>query len=163
LSYQGLSPKYQSFIAQLSTVLEPNSYTEAAKHPHWCKAMDEELQALQANDTWTLSPLPSGKIPIGCWWVYKIKRKSDGSIERYKAQLVAKGYTQLEGIDYHDTFSPTAKLVTFRCLLALAATHSWSLHQLDVHNAFLHGDLMEEIYMLPLPGLRRRGEFGVSP
>ncbi|KAM1078563.1 hypothetical protein ACFX15_025113 [Malus domestica] len=158
LSYQGLSPKYQSFIAQLSTVLEPNSYTEAAKHPHWCKAMDEELQALQANDTWTLSPLPSGKVPIGCRWVYKIKRKSDGSIERYKARLVAKGYTQLEGIDYHDTFSPTAKLVTFRCLLALAATHSWSLHHLDVHNAFLHGDLMEEIYMLPPPGLRRQGE-----
>ena len=115
--------------------------------------MQSELAALAANHTWSLTPLPPRKQPIRCRWVYKIKRRSDGTIERYKARLVAKGYTQLEGIDYHDTFSPTAKMLTVRCLLALAAAQDWSLHQLDVNNAFLHGDLHEEIYMCPPPGL----------
>jgi len=120
--------------------------------------MHSELAALEANNTWSLTPLPPGKTPIGCRWVYKIKRHSDGTIDRFKARLVAKGYTQLEGIDYHDTFSPIAKMITVHCLLALAAAQNWSLHQLDVHNAFLHGDLQEEIYMSPPPGLRRQGE-----
>ncbi|BBG98965.1 RmlC-like cupins superfamily protein [Prunus dulcis] len=119
--------------------------------------MDSELHALESNHTWTITTLPPGKEPIGCKWVYKIKHRSDGSIERYKAHLVAKGYTQTEGIDYHDTFSPTAKMVTVRCLLSLAAAQNWSLHQLDVHNAFLHGDLHEEIYMSLPPGCRRQG------
>ena len=120
--------------------------------------MQSELVALEANNTWSLTSLPLGKKPIGCRWVYKIKRHSDGTIERYKSCFVVKGYTQLEGIDYHDTFSPTAKMVIVRCLLALAAAQNWSLHQLDVHNAFLHGDLHEEIYMSPPAGLRRQGE-----
>ena len=83
--------------------------------------MWSELQALQANGTWTLTSLPAGKTSISCRWVYKIKHRSDGSIERYKARLVAKGFTQLEGVDYQDTFSPTAKIITVCCLLALAA------------------------------------------
>ena len=103
--------------------------------------MRSELQALQANGTWTLTSLPAGKTSIGCRWVYKIKHCSDGSIERYKARLVAKGFTQLEGVDYQDTFSPTAKIITVRCLIALASTRRRSLHQLDVNNAFLHDDL----------------------
>ncbi|RVW59291.1 Retrovirus-related Pol polyprotein from transposon TNT 1-94 [Vitis vinifera] len=120
--------------------------------------MQSELVALDANHTWSLTPLPPGKKPIGCCWVYKIKRHSDGTIERFKACLVAKGYTQLEGLDYHDTFSPTAKMITVHCLLALAAAQNWSLHQFDVNNAFLHGDLHEEIYMtLPL-GLQGQEE-----
>ncbi|KAL5731693.1 hypothetical protein ACHQM5_004397 [Ranunculus cassubicifolius] len=120
--------------------------------------MQSELQALKANGTWSLTPLPPGKTLIGCRWVYKIKHRSDGSIERRKARLVAKGFTQLEGVDYQDTFSPTAKIITVRSLLALAAAQGWSLHQMDVNNAFLHGDLNEEIYMSPPPGLQRQGE-----
>jgi hypothetical protein len=119
--------------------------------------MQSELQALQHYGTWSLTLLPAGKTLIGCRWVYKVKHRSDGSVERLKARLVAKGFTQLEGIDYQDTFSPTAKIVSVRCLLALAAAHEWTLHQLDVHNAFLHGDLLEEIYMSLLPGLLRQG------
>ncbi|KAK0589611.1 hypothetical protein LWI29_016288 [Acer saccharum] len=120
--------------------------------------MHSKLEALRANDTWSLTTLPAGKLPIGCRWVYKVKHRSDGSVERYKARLVAKGFTQLEGVDYQETFSPTAKIISVRCLLALAAAHGWSLHQMDVNNAFLHGDLAKEIYMSPPPGLRRQRE-----
>ncbi|KAJ8899694.1 hypothetical protein K2173_019392 [Erythroxylum novogranatense] len=116
--------------------------------------MDEELTALELNKTWTITPLPADHKPIGCKWVYKIKYRSDGNIERYKARLVAKGYTQLEGIDYRDTFSPTAKLTTLRCLLTVAAARNWFIHQLDVQNAFLHGSLHEIIYMDLPPGHR---------
>lgn len=116
--------------------------------------MQSELQALQDNRTWTITSLPPGKKPIGCRWVYKIKCYSDGSIERYKACLVDKGFTQMEGVDYHEIFSPTAKMVTVQCLLSLTATFNWSLHQLDVNNVFLLGDLNEEIYMSPPPGFR---------
>ena len=109
--------------------------------------METELQALAENNTWQVVDLPHGKNPIGCRWVYKVKYRADGTIERHKARLVAKGYTQLEGIDYFDTFSPVAKLATVRILLSLAAIKGWHLEQLDVNNAFLHGDLHEEVYM----------------
>jgi hypothetical protein len=115
--------------------------------------MDDELQALHRNNTWIITDLPPGKKPIGCKWVYKIKYHANGTIERYKARLVAKGYTQVEGIDFFDTYSPVAKLTTIRLLLAISSSNNWHLHQLDVHNAFLHGDLEEEVYMNLPPGL----------
>ena len=120
--------------------------------------MRSELKALQANGTWSLTFLLAGKTSIGYRWVYKIKNRSDGSIERYKARLVAKGFTQLEGVNYQDTFSPTAKIITVHCLLTLATARRWSLHQLDVNNGFLQGDLHEELYMSPPSGLLRQGE-----
>ncbi|XP_020270654.1 LOW QUALITY PROTEIN: uncharacterized protein LOC109845793 [Asparagus officinalis] len=135
-----------------------NQVTSPNHLPPLSLAMQSELAALEANHTWSLTSLPPGKKPIGCRWVYKIKRHSDGTIERFKARLVAKGYTQLEGLDYHDTFSPTAKMITVRCLLALAAAQNWSLHQLDVNNAFLHGDLHEEIYVSTSWSSATRGE-----
>jgi len=115
--------------------------------------MQDELQALAANNTWQLTPLPSGKKTIGCKWVYKIKYHYDGTVERHKARVVAKGFTQLEGLDFLDTFALVAKLTTLRFLLAIATTKNWFLKQLDVNNAFLHGDLHEEVYMTPPPGL----------
>ena len=113
--------------------------------------MDKEIQALEQTHTWVLTPLPPGKRPIGCKWVYRVKLNPDGTIERYKARLVAKGYTQRERLDFLETFSPVAKTVSVRVLIALASAKGWPLYQLDINNAFLHGDLDEEVYMdLPL-------------
>ena len=109
--------------------------------------MEEELQALDDNKTWDIVKLPPGKKTVGCCWIYKIKYKSDGSIERHKARLVAKGFTQTYGEDYTETFAPVAKMNTVRVLLSLAANLNWKLFQMDVKNAFLQGDLAEEVYM----------------
>lgn len=158
LSDHRLSPSYKAFIHSISSVIEPSSFYQAEKIPAWCQAMANELRALEDNGTWSILFLPLGKSVVGCRWIYKAKFLADGFLERYKARLVAKGYTQQEGIDYFDTFSPVAKLVTVRALLALAAIHNWSLIQLDVNNAFLHGDLLEEVYMSLPPGYHRKGE-----
>ena len=114
--------------------------------------MTEELQVLEKTHTWDLVDLPHGKSAIGYKWVYKIKTKSDGSIKRYKARLVAKGYAQEYGIDYEETFAPVARITSVRSLLAIAAVHQWPLFQMDVKNAFLNGDLTEEVYMQAPPG-----------
>ena len=120
--------------------------------------MQNELHVLAINKTWSVFPLPPGKHTIGCKWIYKLKFKSDGFLDRHKARLVAKGYTQQEDVDFVQTFSPVAKLVTVKVLLAIATSQNWNIIQLDVNNAFLHGDLFEEAYMdLPF-GYNRQGE-----
>ena len=152
VSTQNLSQSVTAFVHNLSSCHVPNGIQEALTHPKWVQAIKTEMEALEKNKTWTLVPLPEGKKTVGCKWVFSIKHKADGSIERYKARLVAKGYTQTYGIDYQDTFSPVAKLNTVRVLLSLAANLDWPLHQFDVKNAFLHGDLEEEVYMDIPPG-----------
>ena len=153
LSYHRCSPSYHHFICSISTDDIPKTYSKAIQYEGWRNAIHAELAALQQNNTWVITDLPSGKRPIGCKWVFAKKYNSDGSLNRYKGRLVAQGFTEVEGLDFNDTFSPVAKLTTVRLLLALAAAHNWHLKQLDVNTAFLHGDLDEEVYMLPPPGL----------
>lgn len=114
---------------------------------HWKKAMKEEYMALKKNNTWHLVHPQTCKNIINCKWVFRIKRKSNGTVDRYKERLVAKGFKQRYGIDYEDTFSPVVKIATVRLVLSIAVSRGWSLRQLDVHNVFLHGVLEEKVYM----------------
>ena len=105
-------------------------------------------------------PLPTDKKAIGCRSVFVVKFNPDGSIARLKACLVAKGYTQTFEVDYFDTFSPIEKLKLVRLFISLAASYDWNLHQLDIMNVFLHGNLQEEVYMEQPPGFVAQGEIG---
>nr|GEV75340.1 hypothetical protein [Tanacetum cinerariifolium] len=120
---------------------------EAFKDRNWINVMNDKTHALYENDTWYLTDLPAGRKPIGSKWVFRIKYKSDGKIDRFKA----KGFGQKEGINYEKTFSPVVKIGAVRCLLSLPVQNNWNIFQMDVNNAFLYGDLNEEEYMLPLP------------
>lgn len=117
--------------------------------------MDAEYMALMKNKTWRLVPPQKGRNIIDCKWVYKIKRKANGTLDMYKAHLVAKGFKQRYGIDYEDRFSPVVKAVTIRMVLSIAVSRGWSLRQLDVQNAFLHGVLEEKVYMRQPPGYEK--------
>ena len=114
--------------------------------------MIDEMIALEFNRTWSLVPHPPGKSTVGCRWVFTVKVSPEGKVDRLKARLVAKGFTQIFGLDYGDTFSPVAKMASVRLFISMAAMNSWFLYQLDIKNAFLHGDLTEEVYMEQPPG-----------
>ncbi|RVX11271.1 Heat shock 70 kDa protein 17 [Vitis vinifera] len=150
--YEGLSPSYRAFATSLDDTQVPNTIQEALKISEWKKAVQDEIDALEKNGTWTITDLPVGKRPVGCKWIFTIKYKADGSVERFKARLVARGFTQSYGIDYQETFAPVAKLNTIKILLSLAVNQDWCLQQLDIKNAFLNGDLEEEVYMEIPPG-----------
>jgi hypothetical protein len=152
VSYERCSPSFKSFICSLDSKSAPTDWREAIMDPKWKAAMLEEMEALEKNNTWEVVELPKGKEPVGCKWVYTIKQNPDGKVDRYKARLVAKGYTQTYGVDYEQTFAPVAKINTIRTLISCAVNLDWHLHQLDVKNAFLHGDLHEEVYMHIPPG-----------
>ncbi|GKA32140.1 RmlC-like cupins superfamily protein [Tanacetum coccineum] len=144
LNYHNLSPKLLHFINNIDKSIEPTTFNQASKHVKWVEAMNKEIEALEKNNTWELTTPQQGKKAIGNKWVFKIKHKADGNIERYKARLVVKGFNQKERIDYNETFAPVAKMVTLRTLLVVAIHHDWIIEQLDVNNEFLYGDLHEE-------------------
>ena len=129
---------------------EPKTMNQAKKRPDavkWMKADQEEMDPLLEHDTWSLTKPALGRKVIGSKSVFKIKHDENGHAERYKCRLVAQGYKQAQGIDYHETFAPVARFGSIRTLLAIAAKRKMHVHQMDVHTAFLNGKLEEDIYM----------------
>ena len=149
------------FAYRACQIVEPQTMEEALSSDHakeWKEAADSEYESLIENETWELVELPSGRKPIGCKWVFKVKHGSNGKVERFKGRLVAKGYDQKYGIDYDETFSPVVRFSSIRALIALAVQNGMLLHQMDVVTAFLNGKLDEEIYMQQPKGYIRFGE-----
>lgn len=144
--------KFAHLSTHSTTDVEPSSFAKAQSLPMWQQAMQNEIDALHKNNTWTLVPPPLNANVVGNRWLYKIKRHADGSIERYKARLVAKGFTQEYGFDYTETFSPVVKPITIRTLLSIVVSGGWDISQLDISNAFLNGDLQETVYMVQPQG-----------
>ncbi|GKE86541.1 ribonuclease H-like domain-containing protein, partial [Tanacetum coccineum] len=130
----------------------PKSYRDAFNDPNWQNVMCDEYHTLIKNNTWTLVPRPTDTNVVRCMWLFRHKYHAYGTLSRYKARLVANGSTQIEVIDVDETFSPIVKPHTIRTVLSLATSRHWSIHQLDVKSAFLHGDLSETIYMHWPPG-----------
>ena len=156
LSYHRLSLPYFVFVSALSSVSTPKSTSEALSHPGWKQTITEEMDALYSNGTWELITLPPGKSIVGCCWVCAGKVGPNGQVDR-----LAKGYTQQYDLDYYDTFVLVAKIASVRLLLSMVAMRSWPLFQLDIKNAFLHDDLVEEVYMEQSPGFVALVESGL--
>lgn len=128
------------------------------KSEQWVEAMEDEMNSLKENNTFTLTTLPEGKRAVGGRWVYAIKENPDGRV--YKARYVAKGYSQVAGIDYNETFSPTADITSVRVLMQLAAQYNLKLHQMDVKTAYLHAPIDCEIYMKQPEGFEVESKTG---
>ena len=140
---------------------DPKTFSEAMRSidaNFWRDAIKNELDSIVSNQTWELTDLPKGCKPISCKWIFKKKMRPDGTIERFKARLVVRGFTQKKDIDYFDTYSPVTKISTIRTLIAIAAIHGLVVHQMDVKTAFLNGELREEIYMAQPEGFVIEGQ-----
>ena len=126
---------------------EPSSFEEAVGLHVWKDAMMEEYQSIMKNDVWDIVPRLKKNPVVTSKWIYKIKNAANGSIDKFKARFVARGFSQKEGLDYTETFAPVARYSTIRSIISLASTMGWKLHQMDVKTAFLNGVVKEEVYM----------------
>ena len=141
---------YGELVNTAKTVSEPTTVEEAlscSEKQNWKEAMKDEFQSLQANQVWDLVTPPKDCKVINCKWVFKCKLGEHGQVERYKARLVAQGYSQRPGIDYEETFSPVVRFESVRSVIALAVHGNMKLHQMDVKTAFLNGELHEEVFI----------------
>jgi hypothetical protein len=145
-------PLPRALLVESSPIdIEPTCHSLTVKDKHWRTAMNVEFHALLQNITWTLFLPDSASNVIGCKGVFRVKRKADGSINRYKVRLVAKGFHQQLGIDYGETYSPVIKPTTICIVLSIAFSNGWPIHQIDIYNAFLHRDISEVVYMSQPP------------
>ena len=129
---------------------DPQSFKEDVSGPEaplWKEAINSEVESILHNHTWEMVDLPPSCKPIGYKWIFKKKMKAYGSIDKYKARLVIKGYRQKEGLYYFDTYSPVTRITSIRMLIAIVALYNLEIHQMDVKTTFLNGDLDEEIYV----------------
>jgi transposase InsO family protein len=146
----GFHACYTAAAVAATPIIEPLTVTEAKQTPQWPEwkqAMQAEMDALHSNNTWELASTPSDVTPLPCKWVFKLKRNQDGSIERFKARLVAGGHRQKDGIDYAEVYAPVSRLATFRALMAKVACEDLEMHSVDISNAFLNGELDPPVYM----------------
>jgi hypothetical protein len=145
----GRPRKFSGYVAQMSHIIdvEPSSYEEAAGQSVWRDAMMEEYQSIMKNDVWDVVLRPKGKSVVTSKWIYNIKHAPNGSVEKYKARFVARGFSQEEGIDYGETFAPVARYTLIRIIISLASVMGWKLHQMDMKTAFLNGVIEEEVYI----------------
>ena len=120
---------------------------KASNDPSWKHAMDEEMKAIESNNTWSLVTRPLNHTPIGLKWVYTLKKDTKGAVVEYKATLVAKDYVQRQGVDHEEVFAPAAQLEIVRLLQAMAAQEDWKVHHMDAYSTLLNGDLTEEVYV----------------
>ena len=130
--------------------VKPQDYREAVSSPEsplWKEAINSEIDSILQNHTWELVDLPPGNKPLSSKWTFKRKMKANGTIDKYKARLVIKGYKQKEDLDYFDTYSHVSRITSIRMILAIVALKNLEVHQMDVKTAFLNGDLDEEICM----------------
>lgn len=139
------NPKYSCLNVATNILVEPKCFSQANKFPKWRHVMADEFISLQRTGTWVFVLFHPSMNVIPNKWVYCIKCKSDGSIERFKARLIANDFHQQEGIDFGE--SPVVAHATIRLVLSIALHFQWPIQQLDVHNVFLHGNLTEEVYM----------------
>jgi len=109
--------------------------------------MQEEYSSIMKNDVWEVVPRPEGKSVVTSRWLYKVKHAADGSIEKFKARFVARGFSQVEGVDYEETFAPVARYTSIRSIISIAAEMGWKIHQMDVKTTFLNGFIQEEVYI----------------
>jgi reverse transcriptase-like protein len=142
-------------VAKVDKMNDPQTYAEAMRQTdavQWEMACEQEKRAFKGMEVYSVIPWPQGHKVVGSKWVFCIKRGPDGTVQKYKAQLVARGFMQIEGIDYDEMFTPIAKLTLLRMILALSNEHDLEVHQMDIKSAYLNGALKEEIYMEPPPG-----------
>jgi hypothetical protein len=143
------SERFCAHMAMVTSITEsePSSYEEATSQQVWREAMVEEYVSIMKNDVWEVVPRPEGKSVVTSRWLYKIKHAADSSIEKYKAWFVARGFSQVEGVDYDETFAPVARYSSIRLVVSIVAGMGWKIHQMDVKTAFLNGVLDQEVYV----------------
>jgi hypothetical protein len=156
---EDLHKRFGSYVALMSNIIdsEPSSFEEATGQQVWKDAMMEEYQSIMKNDVWDIVLRPKGKSVVTSKWIYKIKHTADGSIEKYKARFVARGFSQKEGVDYEETFSPVARYTSIRMVISLASVMKWKIHQMDVKTTFLNGVIEEEVYIEKPQGFEVHG------